>query len=53
MDFSTNRHVQDGLRNLLALIDEMNFRFGTYVWDPRYKGLDDYICAKKIDRNIL
>lgn len=47
MDFSTNRHVQDGLRNLLALIDEMNFRFGTYVWDPRYKGLDDYIWAKK------
>ena len=46
MDFSTNRHVQDGLRNLLALLDEMNFRFGTYVWDPRYKGLDDYIWEK-------
>ena len=47
MDFSTNRHVQDGLMDLLALLDEMNFRFGTYVWDPRYKGLDDYIWAKK------
>jgi len=23
----------------------MNFKYGTYVWDPRYKGLDDYIYA--------
>ena len=21
----------------------MGFRYGTYVWDPNYKGLDDYI----------
>lgn len=47
MDFSTNIHVQNGFNNLLALLDEMEFRFGTYVWDPRYKGLDDYIWAQK------
>jgi DNA primase (bacterial type) len=47
MDFSTNCYVQNGFNNLLSLLDEMGFRFGSYVWDPRYKGLDDYIWAQK------
>ena len=46
MDFSTNCYVQNGFNNLLSLLDEMGFRFGSYVWDPRYKGLDDYIRQK-------
>ena len=54
MDFSTNCYVQNGFNNLLSLLDEMGFRFGSYVWDPRYKGLDDYkivICnIVKIDK---
>lgn len=50
MDFFTNSHVQSGYNNLLAMLDEMGFQYGTYVWDPRYKGLDDYIweyCLQK------
>jgi hypothetical protein len=47
MDFLTNYHVQNGFSRLLSLLDEMGFRFGTYIWDPRYKGLDDYIWAGK------
>ena len=47
MDFLTNINVQYGFNNLLSLLDGMGFRFGTYVWDPRYKGLDDYIQAHK------
>ena len=43
MDFSCNKHVQNGFNSLMALLDEMDFQFGTYLWDPRYKGLDDYI----------
>lgn len=43
MDFSCNQHVQNGFNSLMALLDEMDFQFGTYLWDPRYKGLDDYI----------
>ena len=43
MDFSSNQHVQNGFKSLTALLDEMGFQFGTYLWDPRYKGLDDYI----------
>lgn len=43
MDFATNQHVQNGYQALLSLLDEMGFRFGSYLWDPRYKGLDDYI----------
>ena len=43
MDFSTNHHVQNGYNNLLQLLGDMGFRYGTYLWDPAYKGLDDYI----------
>lgn len=43
MDFFTNCHVQNGYNSLLAMLDDMGFQYGTYVWDPRYKGLDDYI----------
>ena len=43
MDYVTNPHVQNGYNNLLILLDQSGLRFGTYVWDPRYKGLDDYI----------
>lgn len=46
MDFSTNCHVQNGFNHLLELLDGMGFRFGCYVWDPRYKGLDDFIWAQ-------
>ena len=43
MDYATNQHVQNGLENLFALLDAKGFRYGTYLWDPRYKGLDDFI----------
>jgi len=39
MDFATNYHVQNGYNNLLSLLGNMGFQFGTYLWDPRYKGL--------------
>lgn len=45
MDFLTNWHVQSGYANLLSLLNDMGFKFGTYIWDPKYKGLDDYVYA--------
>lgn len=50
MDFATNHHVQNGYNDLLRLLERMGFRYGTYLWDARYKGLDDYIwecCLQK------
>ncbi len=58
MDYINNQHVQNGLKNLLALLDENGFKYGTYLWDPRYKGLDDYIwqclmqCHQKVDKKV-
>ena len=43
MDFCTNFHVQAAYQNLYRLLDELGFRYGTYLWNPEYKGLDDYI----------
>lgn len=43
MDFASNHHVQNGYNSLLQLLGDMGFRYGTYLWDPAYRGLDDYI----------
>ena len=43
MDFLINPHVQNGYRELTMLLSRMGLQFGTYLWDPKYKGLDDYI----------
>ena len=51
MDYLTNPHVGEGQRNLAALLEQRGIPYGTYLWDPRYKGLDDYIwgclCGQK------
>lgn len=43
MDYVSNFHVQAGYANLYALLDELDLSYSTYLWDPRYKGLDDYL----------
>lgn len=52
MDMLTNFHVQGAYNSLLLLLDEMNFKFGSYIWDPVYKGLDDYIFAQFSKKSI-
>lgn len=53
MDMLSNPHVQKGYYNLIALIYKMGFKFGTYLWNEKYKGLDDYIweCRMKCKRS--
>ena len=51
MDLLTNIHVQNGYSYLLRLLGEMGFRYGTYLWDPRYKGLDDYIWEHSLEKH--
>ena len=43
MDYMANYHVQQGYANLYGILDRVGLPYGTYLWDPRYKGLDDYI----------
>lgn len=43
MDYLVNPHVQNGQENLNRLLEECRIAYGTYLWDPQYKGLDDYI----------
>ena len=43
MDYMTNPHVQNGYYELARLLSETGFQYGTYLWDPAYKGLDDYV----------
>ena len=43
MDYLTNPQVQNGQKNLNDLLEQSGIPYSTYLWDPRYKGLDDYI----------
>ena len=43
MDLLKNCYVQNGYRVLLNMLDNMGLEFGTYLWNPYYNGLDDYI----------
>lgn len=43
MDYLKNPHVKDGYYNLATLLAEIGIDYGTYLWDPQYKGLDDYV----------
>ena len=43
MDMLKNCHVQGGYRSLLWMLDGMGLKFGTYLWNPYYNGLDDYV----------
>ena len=48
MDFLQNSHVETGYTELINLLGRMNLRFGTYLWNPDFKGLDDYILENSI-----
>lgn len=43
MDYLKNPHVKDGGHNLAAMLANSEFEYGTYIWDPQYKGLADYV----------
>ena len=43
MDYLKNPFVRDAYYNLAATISAADLEYGTYLWDPAYKGLDDYV----------
>lgn len=49
MDYLRNPFVRDANHNLAEVISKVDMEYGTYLWDPNYKGLDDYIwyCRQK------
>jgi len=49
MDYLKNPHVRDGYYNLANILAEVGIDYGTYLWDPQFKGLDDYVwhCRKQ------
>ena len=52
MDFLTNPHVENGYKNLKRHLTDNGFQYGTYLWDPQYKGLDDYVWQYCVHRQI-
>ena len=46
MDLLINPHVQNGYRTLLQLLSDHGLTFSTCLWDPRQKGIDDYLWAQ-------
>jgi len=45
MDMVTNYHVKNGYHKLTSLLSTAGLDYGSYFWNPFYKGLDDYVWA--------
>jgi len=43
MDFLYNPHVQSGYDSLAQKLMALGFCYGTYLWNPDYNGLDDFV----------
>lgn len=43
MDYLANPNVDNGYARLREMLSSVGMQYGTYLWDPQYKGLDDYI----------
>ena len=52
MDFMKNPHVQNGYSDLVRMLNRMGITFGTYLWQPEYNGLDDYIWKCLMNNSI-
>jgi hypothetical protein len=51
MDFLKNFYVQAGYAELTKTLERLGFCYGTYLWDPAFNGLDDYIFNQQKRRN--
>jgi hypothetical protein len=47
MDHRTNPAVARALRDLLCALRAARFAVAVETWDPRHKGLDDYLAAQR------
>ena len=47
MDLLTNKGIQIAKRKLEEKLTAAGFKVYTKTWDPAYKGIDDYLLAKK------
>ena len=52
MDFLSNPHVQQAYYRLLGMLSEAELSFGTLLWRPDYKGLDDFVAARRAQGSI-
>ncbi|MBQ9839290.1 MAG: DUF3854 domain-containing protein [Oscillospiraceae bacterium] len=43
MDYLTNPHVTNGYRDLSSILATLGLPYGTFLWNPDHKGLDDYV----------
>jgi len=47
MDKLTNTHVENGCLKLIELCEKHGFTVKRLRWDPTYKGIDDFLYARK------
>ena len=47
MDYLEKKEVAKALRNIQNIIESIGLKYHNIHWDPQYKGIDDYLVAKK------
>ena len=53
MDYLKNWHVEAAYGNLVQLLGRLPLTFGTYLWQPDYNGMDDYIWEYFLEQHPL
>ena len=50
MDRYINPNVMRNVDEMKKLIEENDFKLINLKWDSKYKGIDDYLLSKKIEK---
>lgn len=53
MDYLKNWHVGVAYANLVQMLGRLPLTFGTYLWNPDYNGLDDFIWESCFEKKPL
>ena len=51
MDYLTNKNVQRAQDKLQKMIEKKGLEYSRLKWDSNYKGIDDYVLARKLRKD--
>ncbi|MBQ4344072.1 MAG: DUF3854 domain-containing protein [Erysipelotrichaceae bacterium] len=51
MDYKTNEYVEKAIKRIGKMVSGVGFKGEQMIWDPAYKGIDDWFLARKMRRD--
>lgn len=53
MDYQHNPHVKEAMEKLYDILEEVSIPYTTYTWNEEYKGIDDFLVARKRKKAMI